>query len=222
MIQRSSDLLPIRDKCTSGIINGKASHCNVVKDNNTFINLISDNKILINNAKHLYLRSNCGPDNRTLSGNFLVNFSNCSVLVGGEQFIAKEVINNSTEEIQGAFPNLLITRKILEIHNISTLQQHTMSNRKELKLINLQQYSHGNWIYGILGGLSITSVAITCLIAYICMRKRKIVIKIRHPKVKTINQKTNPSRRTTSNETFIKDEDVLSSPPGGVTEQPDS
>lgn len=228
LIQQSLNLKPIKDNCINGIINGKASHCDVIKENNTFIYLVSDNKILINNAKHSYISSDCGPDNRTLTGNFMVTFSNCSVLVNGELFIAKEVISNSTEEIQGAFPNLWINRNILEFHNISTLGQHTISNRNHLKLIHLKQYSQGNWIYGILGGLSITSITMICLTTYICFRRRKIIIKIRHPKSSTndckhkIGQKSSSSGNNSSEEISSKDEDVLSSPPGGVTTHQDA
>lgn len=211
LIQRSSELQLLEDSCINGIINGRASHCNVVKENNTFVSLISDNKILINNAKHTYIGSNCGPDNRTLTGNFLMQFYKCSVRIDKDLFFAKEVISNISNEIQGAFPNLWMNHKILEIHNISTLSEHSVSNRKQLEQIHLKQYSHSNWIYGIFGGLSITSITIFMLIIYVCIRRRKIVIKIRPPKPRTKESKTKEvSLPNSSGEVRNKDEDALS------------
>lgn len=138
LIQRSSELRLVTDKCLNGIMNGRASHCNVVKENNTYINLISDNKILINNARHSNISSTCGLDSRTLTGNFIVTFSNCNVAIGGELFTSKEVISNNTEEIQGAFPNLWINRSMIKVHNMSTLTEHAIFTRKQLKLMHLQ------------------------------------------------------------------------------------
>lgn len=215
LIQRSSELRLLKDKCLNGIVNGKASHCNVVRENNTFVNLISDNKILINNAKHATIGSTCGPDNRTLTGNYLVTFSNCSVTIDGELFITKEVISNSTEEIQGAFPNLWINRNIIEVHNISTLTDHAIFTRNQLNSMHLQQYPHGSWIFGIFGGLSITSITIFVLITYVCIRRKKVTIKISQHKPRT--KKSNPESGNRSEKVHHKDEDVLSLPPGGVT-----
>lgn len=213
-IQRTTYMQLLEDNCTHSMITGIISHCNAMKEINTFTSLISDNSILINNAKSLYMHSSCGPHNRTLSGNFLIKFFNCSITINDQIFTSQEE-SGSTKELQGAFPSLIINRTIVEHHDIPTLSILTKENRHQLEFINLKQYNHQNWIFGMLGGLSISTVAITGVIIYVCFRKRKFTIKIQQSKSRNKRQK---SSEVTSDNKHNKDEDVLSSPPGGITE----
>lgn len=209
-VQKNAMLKTFKDTCIYPIMFGKASHCNVKNDENTFIGLVSDNKILLNNVNHIPINSNCGPDNRTLSGNFLITFQNCSIKTGNKTFEAKEIISNLTNEVQGAFTNLIILRNTTGYHDIRIINNRTLLNRKQLEHINLKQYDHGVIIWSIFGGLSITSVTVASIVIYICLRSRKVVIKDRCPKPGKLSY-------TTSQENTLKDEDVLSSPPGGIT-----
>lgn len=211
-IQRTTYMKLLEDSCTHSIVTGTTSHCNAIKENSTFANLISDNGILINNAKTLHLHSGCGPQNRTLTGNFLLKFSNCSITINDQVFTSQEVTGN-TRDLQGAFPNLIINRTIIEHHDIKTLTNLTTTNRQQLEFIHVKQYKHQNWIFGMLGGLSLSTVAITGFIMYVCFRKRIVTIMIKQPK-----NKDQESSRSISDNNHNQDEDVLFSPPGGVTE----
>lgn len=217
-IQRTAYMQLLEDNCTYSMIMGTVSHCSATKEYNTFTSLISDSKILINNAKSLDMYSSCGPHNRSLSGNFLIKFSNCSVTIDNQVFTSREVTGN-TRELQGAFPNLIINRTIVEHHDIPTLRNLTKENRQQLELINLKQYNHQKWIFSMLGGLSTSTIIITAVIIYACLRKRKVTIKIQQPKPR--NRKQNSSKVVSDN-VHNKDEDVLSSPPGGITEHKSS
>ena len=159
------------------------------------------------------MTSNCGPENRTLTGNILITFYNCSIKIANETFTATEVIGQM-KDLQGAFHNLRINWNIKEQHNLSTLTNHTLINRKQLDNVKLKQYSHQIWIFSLLGGLSTTTVITITIMIFICLRRKKVVIKIRSPKkpaTSILEQRNKPTKIET------KVEDALSLPPGGIT-----
>ncbi|XP_061501931.1 uncharacterized protein LOC133391449 [Anopheles gambiae] len=88
-VQYQEYLQEIYDECSVSIIQGKVSHCHITNDNNTLIDLIAQNKVLINNAYKLLLRSDCGTRDRYISGNSLLTFNNCSVTLNNRTFVSK-------------------------------------------------------------------------------------------------------------------------------------
>lgn len=212
-VQRYPDIQPLRDNCTYAIIMGIMSHCNAQQTTETQISLISENKLLVNNANKINLTSNCGPDNRMLTGNTLITFYNCSIEIANETFTATEMISQ-TKDLQGAFHNLRMNWNIDQQQNISTLTNHTLINRKQLDNVKIKQDSHQIWIFSLLGGLSTTTVITITVMIFFCIRRKKIVIKIRSPRNKTmsISEQRNPPRKIKT-----KVEDALSLPPGGIT-----
>lgn len=195
-IQHASFMQPLKDNCTYSMMMGIETHCDAVLEHETSSRLISDNKILINNAKNLQIHSTCGPHNRSFSGNYLITFSNCSIIIKDQVFTSREV-TGIVEEIQGAFPNLSINRTIVEHHDIPNLSNFTKENRQQLELMNLKQYKHQQWIFSILGGLSTSAIGIVAVTIYVCTRKRKIILKIRQPKLNKVNPATTEITRTT-------------------------
>lgn len=217
-IQTHNYIQSITDRCTYQIITSKSSECDAVEETRTFIDLIADNKILINNGNKIHINSNCGPEDRTLTGNFIISFSNCTLKIGNESFVSKTLQTNTTEEIQGAWSNLFINKNLIEHHNISFINNKIIANRKNMDHISLQQFNHSQWITGIFGGLSTTSVIIVIIIIYICFRRRKIIVKVRCSKFKDIIGNRDAAQQQTSSQAKRKmNEDVHSLPPGGVT-----
>lgn len=180
-IQYESHLKILEKECIHSILSGIKSQCNVTKVTKTFINLVADNKILVNNAQNISLVSDCGPHDRFLSGNYLITFNNCTVTTLGEKFISKEIVNAPSEKI-GAFPELVIKKNLIEHHDITIINNNTMLNRETMNSISFKQFTHRNWIFGTFGGLSATTVSIIGITIFVCTRKRKLVIKIRHRK----------------------------------------
>lgn len=152
--------------------------------------MISEDKILISEVEPTTLTSNCGPDNRTLDGNFLISFSNCSIWIKNTTFTNSELTVN-TPEIFGAFPGLQINRSVLQQHNLSFITSQMFENRRKIEHIQFKQYRNNTWIFSIFGGISST-LATFIIIAILCLRRKKIVIKIKQssPKRKTKNSHT--------------------------------
>lgn len=130
IIQHKTFLEPLRHNCSLHVILGRESQCNAT--DSTRIVLISNNKILINNAKESQMNSNYGLHNRTLNGNFIITFFNCSVQIDEQIFTSEEVESNITE-IQGAFPNLPIKWNIAQHHDIPHIHDQAILNRKQLE-----------------------------------------------------------------------------------------
>lgn len=183
-IQPVTELTVLNDKCIHRIVLGVTSKCNVVEEHSTFISMVTDTEILINNAQDVYLSSDCGPQNRSLTGNFLITFQNCTIYVNNQPFTSNEKISNETQVIQGAFHNLIVNRTILEQQSIQAISNLTLVNRKRMESLDLKQYSQQNWILSIFGGLTTTTIIIIGITIYICLRRRKIVIKIRQPRMR--------------------------------------
>lgn len=199
-IQKESDLNTINNNCIHAIIKGAVSHCKAIKNYDFSVKKVSVNKILINNGKQSHIGSNCGPHNRTLTGNYLVTFHNCTVVIDDQKYTPEEVIDGKDYDFQGAFSNLQINWTLVEHHNISTFKDFIISNRKHMDLMSLEQSQHKSWILSLAGGLSSTTLTIIGILFYVCLRRRKLIIKIKQP------------RRDNH-----KAEDDLSLPPGGVT-----
>lgn len=214
-IQKSIEITPLNDRCLLPIMMGTESKCNATRRTDTQITMISDNKLLINNGKNHTLYSNCGPHNRTLTGNFLITFNNCTLEIEDQKFTSTEVISNHTQEIDGAFVNLKINWSIVEHQDILEVHNNTIWNREKMKFIALKQTEHHVWILSILSGLSTTTIITIGIIIYICVRKRKLIIKVRLPKIKNIHQKPQGLQHMDN-----MAEDDHFSPPGGVTYGP--
>lgn len=195
-VQPLNDLTLLNDQCVQQILKGQTSKCRAVNEQNTFISQIAENKILVNNAQNVQLRSNCGPENRNLTGNFVIMFNNCNLQLDNQHFTSIDIIGNETQVIQGAFPNLTINREILELHSIEAISNLTLQNRSKMEHLQLRQFNHGNWITSILAGLSTTTLMMLGIILFVCLRKKKTIINIRLPRTKSTIVPTD--RSTTS------------------------
>lgn len=205
-IQQKHQISKITDECIYPLISGLQSHCNASEKTDTIIDLVTENKILVNNAKQIKISSNCGPHNRTLTGNFIITFKNCSVQIGNQSFTTREILGDG-EQLSGVFPGLSVNLTVHNTHNMTSLATQMMLNRKKLNHIQLKQFDHRNWMFGITGGLLVTMV-ITIMIIIFCIQRKKVVIKVRYPHLK---------RNKTPKKATPMDEDVHSSPPGRVT-----
>ena len=156
-VQRFSFINEVQDTCLKFMISGKQSQCISVLDEKTDQRLISENSILISNAKNQTLQSNCGPDNRTLTGNFLITFSNCTVKFNNQSFRNSEMYGN-LEIFKRAFHNLNIRWETNKILNVEHISNETLINRKKLQHIYLEHANLKFSMWTIFGSLSMSTV----------------------------------------------------------------
>lgn len=138
------------------------SNCIVVPEYSTTAKMISDNQLLIENAHGNFIKSDCGPNDRTLNGNFLITFSNCSIQFGNEKFKSKEIYVKSFPT-SGTTYDLDIHRRITE-SSLTFLDNRTSTNRKHIEHIYLQQSENVILLGGI--GISTTVSLIIIIFAY--------------------------------------------------------
>uniref|UniRef100_A0A1W7R5Z2 Retrovirus-related env polyprotein from transposon gypsy n=1 Tax=Aedes albopictus TaxID=7160 RepID=A0A1W7R5Z2_AEDAL len=170
-IQRSTYIREYSDNCIQPLIEGKTSKCSTKESSKTKISLLTDGMLLINNALNDLLQSDCGPDDRNLTGNFLISFSNCSIYYRNESFISstKEITTNI---LHGAMHNFAMDLQP-EDDVLKLINNLTVSNRRKIDHVYLMQYNNKLWDWSLLGGISIsTALTITISVfAFIIYRK---------------------------------------------------
>nr|XP_049466988.1 uncharacterized protein LOC125908330 [Anopheles coluzzii] len=105
LVQLGEYTKPFKDTCLMPILDGKESNCQAIEDDKTMVTLVTNNKILLNNVKNSQVKSNCGPHDRILNGNFILAFNNCTISIDNHTFTSEET-TTSAREVLGAFPNL--------------------------------------------------------------------------------------------------------------------
>lgn len=219
-VQRDEFIKKFSDTCISSLISGLHSKCIMMTETQTTAKLVTENTILITNAKNHKLISNCGPDNRTLLGNFLITFENCTVIFMEQQFTAKESYSK-TEFLHGAIHNLVIEKEVQPEYNLAMIHKNTISNRDQLNHVYLQQYTNEIWNWGLLSGMSLSTIIIIGLIVLIIIKLKNIINSTAR---RILQKKKSKQQRTTPENTqdIINHsvEDDTSSPPGGVIPRP--
>lgn len=219
-VQRYSEIKEFDDQCIKPLVMGTKSTCNVTTKSDTTIHYISEDKLLIDNAKNETLSSDCGPNNRTLTGNFILTFWNCTLIIQNKKFQSLE-IKSEAEEIQGALHNLEITRKFIKAVDIDLIEQQNIQNRRKITHMNLQQENHKFWIWSLTGGVSIPTLGLIALWIYNNVHqrsKKEVSSNSNQQKSESSGENTNTRYLNLLKQLGIKtkDEDALPIPPGGV------
>lgn len=162
-VQKAAYLKEVHDTCIYPLIFGRESSCNSSFTNRTTQLLITENTLLIQNAKNNTLQSNCGPDDRTLMGNFLITFSNCSITFNNQTFQNSEIVQE-TDIIYGAFHNVKTTWNHHQNLDISTISNETLGNREKLEHVYLEQHNLRFKFWTLFGGLSFTYIIIIFIV----------------------------------------------------------
>jgi len=215
-IQKFEFFEKFQDDCITPLITGRKSTCTVKEDTSESATLITDNKVLILNSQNETLYSDCGPDNRTLIGNFLISFDNCNVIFKKTQFEAIEMTVN-IQEVQGALYNLNLQEQILATSTLTTIPPVEVHDRKLIDHVYLQQSTHNKWIWSLFGISMFILCGVSTMIFYIFKFRSKVLALIAiilGPSFKeTVKQQKLKGVQRTKEKT---DEDVSSSPPGGI------
>lgn len=168
-VQKFSFLKDLNDECINPMINGRKPKCNIIFNNQTIYRLISDNTLLISNARKGYLESNCGPDNRSLEGNMLIHFENCTIKINNQSFRNEELLSEP-EIIHGAFYNLNPDWTLKEKHDLNEIHRNTIQNRRHLEHVYLKQNNLNLKFWSMFGGLSLTGIVTTIIVVFIILK----------------------------------------------------
>lgn len=172
IIMLSNDIKKLEDPCIQPLILGQNSTCTFIVDTDVEIKLIIGGKLLINNGKNMVLSSDCGPENRTLSGNFLITFENCTTKVNGQTFTATTLSTN-VKDVQGIFYNTKMTKEILNLHSISGLRQETINNINKIEELHDQLKTHKIWLWSYMGKSSFIILVLIIIIIIILYKRKK-------------------------------------------------
>ncbi|XP_058832229.1 uncharacterized protein LOC131690236 isoform X5 [Topomyia yanbarensis] len=168
-VQKSSYIRELEDKCIRHIILGKHALCNSTFANHTIQKLINENTILLSNAIDSMFHTTCGPDNRTLNGNFLISISNCTITINNQQFQNTESIT-PVETYQGAFHNLLIKWNLQDIGDLRLINNVTIGNRQKLEYVYLQQHTLNLKFWTLFGSYSASTLLSFVFLALLWIR----------------------------------------------------
>ena len=183
-VQKTSFISKFSDDCIEPIILGSPSNCLRQSDFTTLANFVANNLLLINNAKGQTMSSNCGPDNRTMHGNFLITFSNCSIEFMNQTFMSNET-TLITSLPYGTTYNIQSNHLLIET-DFASLDNRTLTNRKHIQHVYLQQYKNQIWNWSLLGGVAFSTIIIIILVLFAILYFSQIIqaILIRHPRRK--------------------------------------
>ena len=93
--------------------------------------------LLNSNANQDLLHSNCGPDDRKVSGNIIITFFNCTIYCQNQSF-SSNVRKMETTMIQGAMCNLILNQHPEE-DALQMINNKTISNREKIVHVYLMQ-----------------------------------------------------------------------------------
>jgi Gypsy protein len=205
-IQEPSFLRDLSEEsCIRPIIQGLPGSCNFTKTRKeSKVIRMSDNIILLNNAA-AELSNTCGPQNRTLEGNFLIKFKNCTIWLDGEKFEFSETSKNENLFF-GAIQDLNIGKiQVEEKLDLDDMQKLHLETRKTLHQVVLKQSQQDMGIW-TLGGFSTTTIIFIGIAVALILTKKQTIIGIYESKSET-STKDNPSQQHRTCE------DTLSHPP---------
>ena len=172
-VQKNADLTIFSDNCVKPLLRGKNSTCQTTFHSRTEVQLVSDNKILVTNARGEILTSNCGPDDKTIRGNILLTLNDCKVTIANSTYEVSDI--SLKTDVQGSFYDTLINVQEVKPFNISKIDDGAMNNTELLQNINLRQFDHSNFIH-LLFGISIL-IGIGLIIVTLLIWNLKRVVK---------------------------------------------
>lgn len=155
IVQKAAYLKEVHGTCIYPLIFGNEPSRNSSFTNRTTQLLITENALLIQNARNNTLQSNCKSDDRKLVGNFLILFSNCSITINNQTIQNNEIIQEP-DIIHGTFHNIRTNWNYRQNLNISKINNENTGNREKLEHVFLEQRHLRLKFWTLFGGLSFT------------------------------------------------------------------
>lgn len=141
-----------KDSCFSTLLRGSPGNC-IFKEvgQPSEVKLVTDNYIVIKQMVNGTLQTTCGVRNRTLTGTFLLEFHNCTVVINDLKFSSDEMIKIESPRIF-SLDGLDIQVKAVEPEQ--TFERLNIINRHRLDTLTKMQNLH-SFTSLTLSGLSI-------------------------------------------------------------------
>ena len=135
-----------------------SNNCKLRYNNDSNIEVLDDDLILIKNMKNAKLTQNCDNRNIVLNGNYLINFGNCELGILNEKFLNKKTIVHE----RFIYPNSGSTKVIFEEKITSErLKLNQFENIEQIK----ELVYHRNVSYGI--NISLISLVVVVILVFI-------------------------------------------------------
>lgn len=132
----SSSQLRLAGQCITKLINGNSADCPIEKAyGQNHIKRVDEANIIINDG-NTTLSSNCLEESRMLVGSFLIQVSNCSVYMGGEEYVNLDTII-STKSFLPTTGLKVNATKIIDRIPLEYLQTFHLEHRETLRKLNL-------------------------------------------------------------------------------------
>lgn len=168
----NSETMNLSNECIKNLINIQHANCTYEKAySNGTIKHLTDDMILLNNV-NITLQSNCSNNTQILKGSFLIQFEQCNLQLGNNQFsnFIMEISSKSYRPTTGliAMEQDIIDRPTPEYIGNLTLQHRNMINHVYLKYKSLKWNST---IFGTIS-ISITLIVASITLLYIFLTKK--------------------------------------------------
>ena len=206
-IQKMTDLTIFSDTCILPLLQGTNSTCLTTSQPDTLTKLVTDNKLLIINARNETLSSSCGPTNKTINGNVLLTVQNCTIFFRNTTYRMEDKISQ-IRDIPGLFYNTLIQTTELKQYSLHQIAEQTILQGKQLRHVSLKQFDHNISLITLFIGFIILAASITtCFVFYVVRQWQTRSITLTPPTFEDLLQRCNDRGRS-------------SLPPGGVMKHP--
>lgn len=156
------------DKCISNILRGIDATCDsTAASKDLVIKEIYNNTLIIKNAVKLELSSMCGI-NRTLTGNFIVKFDQCSIVLNGIVYKKPTQIKHKISSF--SIHGIHIKTELKNTISLSTIENANIVNSGKIKEIIVSQHTNDSMQYAF---HAITIIAIILVISFVTFKSRK-------------------------------------------------
>lgn len=171
-------------KCIQKLMSGSSAHCPMEKIyGRNIIKRINDATIIINEAD-IVLKSNCSMHNNRLEGSYLIQFSECAILLDGEQFTNTnvEIPSKAFIPTTGLKVNTTNTVDRIPLEYLQVLHMAHRDNIHHLNLTNDSIHTKIQLLHWIsFGSLSVSTlvvigITLSCVVKILLTRKATIVI----------------------------------------------
>ncbi|XP_062702563.1 uncharacterized protein LOC134283909 [Aedes albopictus] len=128
------------DTCYSKLLRGKSGSCDLIEvTEERRVKRISSNYIIITGNESTPITSNCGLSSRNISGNTLIFFRNCTVIINQTSFIDIEYTTKQ-QPIMIPLNGLEINSKTISTNfTLQNLQEVNLQTRQQLTFLHEQQ-----------------------------------------------------------------------------------
>lgn len=132
--------------------------CQLIKNENTEILNINDYTIVMKNAKNNKISNNCGSENKTLLGNVIIQYNNCTIEIAGKKF---------SNNIKTYIDKIILPQfNKITFNTTLTLEELKLTSMQNLKEIEEIKYNNKIVTYSVPIIIVVISVLVSAALMY--------------------------------------------------------